>query len=414
MTQSSLIDPASTTKNSPQTLSVLSLMMFLQYAVWGVWLPILSKYLLADVGQGGLGFTQGQIGIILGTAASLGAITAPFIAGQVADRIMNAERALALLLLFGGVANIALSQVTTFYPFLFVAIVYSVLYMPTLSLSNSIAFQNLKNSQATFPPVRLWGTVGWVVLSALFPLVYLTATSEAENNRRIPHALIVSGAISIAYGLFAWFALPKTPPRRDAVDTFAFVKAFALLKNPAFLTITLVALPIAMIHQCYFFRAAPYFESIGVPTNYLGMVMGIGQASEIFFLLILGLILRKIGFKGLLMLGVAAYAVRFGIFAIGTPLWAMIAAQILHGLCYGCFFAGSFILVEKLAGADFKSSAQTVFGIVILGLGPILAGVYNGYIGNDFRTFWTAQAAIALVSLVVLFVAFPRRIEPAA
>jgi nucleoside transporter len=399
-------------KNSPATIAVLSVMMFLQYAVWGVWLPYMATYMLADVAQGGLGFTLGQMGTILGLAGSIGAVTAPFIAGQVADRIMNAERALAILLILGGVVNVLLAYATSFNQFLVLATVYSILYMPTLSLSNSIAFANLKNSEKTFPPVRLWGTVGWVVASTAFSFAWLASGNAITDTTRISHALIVSGAMSVVYALFALVALPKTPPKKDG-NSLAFVKAFGLLKNPAFLSIVIVALPIAMIHQCYFFRAAPFFESIGVSKQYLGLVLGVGQASEIFFLLIVGLILQRVGFKGLLMLGAAAYALRFGLFSIGGPKELMIAAQVLHGLCYGCLFAGSFMLVAKIAGSDFKHSAQTVFGIVILGLGPILAMFYNSWVSEDFGPFWMTQAAVAAVSFVLLLVLFPKKIEAA-
>jgi MFS family permease len=174
-----------------------------------------------------------------------------------------------------------------------------------------------------------------------------------------------------------------------------------------------------MIHQCYFFRAGPFFENaIGVAKSNIGPVMAIGQASEIFFLLILGFFIKRLGYKWVLIMGCAAYTARFGIFALGTPGALVIASQALHGLCYGCFFAGSFLLVEKLAGADFRHSAQTVFGIMILGLGPILAGFYNEHVlervsngGTDYGPLWAVQAAVAAAAMLVLIVAFPSRLR---
>lgn len=394
----------------------LSVMMLLQYAVWGMWLQYVAVYLNAAVDQGGLGFSQTQISWILGLAASIGAVSAPFIAGQVADRIMNAERALAALLLLGGAANIVLAKTTTFWPFLGVSIVYSVLYMPTLSLTNSICFQNLSAPEKQFPPIRLWGTIGWIAASLGFSRFWLNTPDATENTRRIADALVASGVLSLLYGVYAFVALPKTPPQPSSRHPLAFLEAFALLKNPAFLVVTLVALPIAMIHQVYFIRGGIFFtQAVGVAEKNLGYVFGIGQASEIFFLLVLGHILKKTGYKGVLMLGCLAYAVRFGIFAIGEPHWFVVASQVLHGLCYGCFFAGSFLLVEKIAGESIRHSAQTVFGIIILGLGPILAGVYNPQVlgrfdrpdhTTDYRGVWAVQSGVAVVSLLILGAAF--------
>ncbi|MGN6724345.1 MAG: MFS transporter [Tepidisphaeraceae bacterium] len=393
----------------------LSVMMLLQYAVWGLWMPILAAYLGTPVAGGGLGFSSAQIGWILGTAGSLGAVAAPFIAGQAADRYLNAERALALLLLVGGGLNIWLASVTQFTPFLLVSVAYSIVYMPTLSLTNSIAFQNLDDPERRFPPIRLWGTAGWAAASTGFTWLWLNSGNDATNTHRIADALRLSGALSIAYAGFALFLLPATPPKKDGENPFAFLKAFALLRNRTFLLVTLVALPIAMIHQVYFIRAAPFLvDAVGVPKRYLGLVMGIGQASEAAFLLLLGMFIKRLGYKWVLTLGCLAYAVRFGIFALGTPPALVIASQALHGLCYGCFFAGSFLLVDKIATADIRHSAQTVFGIIILGVGPILASVYNGAAlgqfdhagGTQYGGVWGIESLVALGAAGVLVAMF--------
>lgn len=429
----------------------LSVMMFLQYAVWGIWLPYIANYLGASVTEGGLGFTGAQIGWVLGLAGASGALCAPFIGGQIADRYLNAERALAILLLIGGAINIALAYTTNYYTFLFLSIAYSVVYMPTLSLTNSIAFQNLPDPEKQFPPIRLWGTIGWIVASVSFTTLWLGYSGHVDwleksrllsspsvntvladdaamtqamlmdktvNTQRVAHALILSGLISFVYAVYALAALPKTPPKQNVAHPLAFMEAFGLLRNRAFLVVTLVALPIAMIHQCYFFRAGPFFENaIGVAKSNIGPVMAIGQASEIFFLLVLGYFIKRLGYKWVLILGCCAYMVRFGIFALGTPAALVIASQALHGLCYGCFFAGSFLLVEKLAGEDFRHSAQTVFGMIILGLGPILAGFYNQEVlervsdgGVRYGPLWSVQAVVALVAMLILLVGFPQRI----
>lgn len=421
---SATLQPATVPPIRSWVMIPLSVMMFLQYAVWGVWLPYLANYLGAPVEGGGLGFTQGQIGWILGLAGASGALTAPFIAGQVADRYLNAERALALLLLLGGVVIFVNASSREYSVFLTLAIAYSVLYMPTLSLTNSIAFSNLSDPEKLFPPVRLWGTIGWIAASNAFTMIWLATGDETVNTARIADALRVSGVLSVGYAVFALFVLPKTPPK-PAGNPLAFVEAFGLLRKWGFLLVTLVALPIAMIHQAYFFRVGPFYQNgVGLDLRFLGPVLSIGQVSEIFFLAILGLLIKRIGYRGVLMLGTAAYLLRFAIFAtagLGTPAYLLIAANALHGLCYGCFFAAAFLYVEKLAPTHVRHSAQTVFGIVILGVGPILAGFYNQSVdawavalgipegfGRGFTGFWTIQAAIAAVCFGVLFALFPK------
>jgi MFS family permease len=151
----------------------LSLMMFLQYAVWGVWLPYLANYLMGKTDQGGLGFTGAQVGWILGLAASIGAVSAPFLAGQIADRFINAEKYLALLLISGGIVKFITASVHDYHTFIAVSIIYSVLYMPTLALTNSIAFAHLDRPEKQFPAVRVWGTIGWIIASNAFPLLWL-------------------------------------------------------------------------------------------------------------------------------------------------------------------------------------------------------------------------------------------------
>jgi len=407
-------------------------MMFLQYAVWGVWLPYLANYLMGKTDEGGLGFTGAQVGWILGLAASIGAVSAPFLAGQIADRFMNAEKYLALLLVLGGAVKFVTASVHDYHTFILLSILYSVLYMPTLALTNSIAFAHLDNPEKRFPAIRVWGTIGWIVASNAFPLLWLQShlhltiyppfiegVDKPNATALWADCLRVAGVLAIIYGVWAAFALPSTPPTKTRVNQFAFAKAFALLKHRGFLMVTLVSLPIAMIHQVYFIRTGPFIESLGFAKAHVGSILSIGQISEIFFLTILGFLLARLGYKWTLALGCLAYAIRFALFAITTPeiKWLMPAATVLHGLCYGCFFAGAFIYVERVATPDIRHSAQTVFGIIILGVGPVLAGLYNQYLDHlqlpsaagpvfDYRTFWFIQSAMAAASMLILVALF--------
>jgi nucleoside transporter len=425
----------SPSSSSSSSSPLLCMMMFLQYAVWGVWLPYLANYLGAPTAEGGLGFSGAQIGWILGLAGSIGAVSAPFLAGQIADRFINAEVYLGLLLIGGGIVKYITASATDYHNFLWLSILYSILYMPTLALTNSIAFAHLRDPENQFPRVRVWGTIGWIVASNAFPLIwlqtnlrftalppFLEGTPLADNVARLADCLRVSGMIAVGYGLFAMLALPRTPPKRDAENPLAFAKAFALLLHPGFLVVTLVALPISMIHQVYFIRTGPFLtDALNFDVSRVGPIMSIGQVSEIFFLAILGWFIASLGYRWTLALGCLAYFIRFALFAIATEQTRglVVAANALHGLCYGCFFAGAYIYVERVSAADIRHSAQTVFAIIILGLGPVLAGFYNqwldrftrvsevdGALVQSYPELWWVQAGIAAASLVLLVVAF--------
>ncbi|MCY2951366.1 MAG: MFS transporter [Planctomycetota bacterium] len=395
-------------------------MMFLQYAVQGVWMPLLPNYLLPSPEKGGLGFTGAQVGWILALAGAIGAFLAPFIAGQLADRYLNGERALGLLLLVSGIGYFITAYQTTFVPFLIFAIVCSIAYQPTLSITNSVAFANLQDPERRFPPLRMLGTVGFIGATILFPMVWLRGVDEVEKTARIGDSLKVAGVMSIAYAAFCVVLLPKTPPKKNGGNPLAFVEAFALLRHPGFAVIMLLALPIAVIHSAFFMRMAPFLkDAIGVKQEYVTSAMAIGQASEIFCLLALGFLLKRLGYKVVLAIGIAAYLVRFVIFAVGWPGPLVIAAIALHGVGFACFLAAAYVYVERVAPPDARHSVQTVFGIVVLGLGPVLSGFYNQYWDRfshladgvkvqDYSQFWWTQAAIAALTLLLLAALFPK------
>ncbi len=433
MTDSSL---SAAEKVEPKSAGVrLSVMMFLQYAVWGVWLTILGRYLTSPVTDGGLGFTPGQMGWILGLAGSIGAVASPFIAGQLADRIMNAERALGLLLLIGGGVQWALAYQTSYSAWVVMSITYSVLYMPTLALTNSMAMANLSDSEKKFPFVRAFGTIGWMAASIAFPLIYmkydirvvsywpfLDGTPRADEIAQIRVAMIISGIMSLGYGVYSLLLLPATPPKPDARRPLAFAEAFNLLTRPGFIPVLVAALMIAMIHQVYFFRTGNYItEHLKMPAGDVQPSMAIGQISEIAVLAVFGLFLKRIGYKWVLVLGALSYAARYALFGIAESPLTMKVAMLLHGFNYGFFFAGSFLLVNRISPPDIRHSTQTAYGIIILGLGPVLAGLYNELLSSlftqrigelavtDYRGLWFTQAGVAAAAMIVLIVAFRER-----
>jgi len=398
-------------------------MMFLQYAVWGFWLPILARYLQAPVEDGGLGFSQTQVNLILGFAAASGALTAPFLAGQLADRYFSTERFLAFLCIAGGIVQFVIASQDSFVAWLVLATVYSICFQPTVALSNSLAFANLKDANNEFPFVRVWGTIGWIAASWFFPMVWLQsnlsfqlmppffAGDEYPNaTERLVHAMYFSGAASFIYAGFCFF-LPHTPPKKEGVEPLAFLKAFRLMKRRSFAVLVIASLPISVIHQIYFAQTAPFLsQQLGIQDSYIGPAMSIGQFAEIIVIAFLGLMLTKLGFRTTMCIGGAAYVLRYAIFGtVDLPVPVIIASQALHGFCFSCFFAAAFIYVDRIADIDVRHSAQTVFGIIILGGGPMLAGPFmwlltrlfgdaNGVL--DYSTLWYILAVVGLVTTI--------------
>ena len=405
----------------------LGTMMFLQFAIWGAWLPLTARYLSATVAEGGLGFSGSEIGMILGLAGSIGAIVSPFIAGQFADRYFSTERILSFLVITGGIVKWYTATRTDYESWLWLSILYSVLYMPTLALSNSVAFSHIDDSENTFPKIRVWGTIGWIAASWAFPMIwlqqdlsfqlmppFLSGDEVPGVTARLADALKFSGIISLIYGAFC-FLLPNTPPKADAVENLAFKKAFNLFSNKSFLVLVLASLGVSIIHQIYFLQTGPFLSSIGIKDSSIGPAMTIGQFAEIATMAYLGFFLKRLGFKKVITIGIFAYFARYMIFGTSfLPTWVMVMSQAFHGFCFAFFFAAGFIYVDKLADDDVRHSAQTVFGIIIFGGGPVVGGWLSGYLQNiytldgvfNYSSFWYTLAGIGLVVTLLFYSSF--------
>ena len=414
---------------SASPIRLLQLMMFLQFAVYGLWLPLAARFLSAPISDGGLGFSDGQIGYIIAVAGAVGAIASPFIAGQIADRFFSTEKFLGTLILVSGGLKFVTAYQTSFSAWLILSMLYALFYMPTLALCNSLAMTHLNDPKQQFPAVRVWGTIAWIVVSWTFPMFWLQSNLQfqwlppffqGETVPLAPGRMIdsfkVSGVLSIAYGLYCWTCLPPTPPKREATQKWAFARAFGLVRKRSFAVLLGVALPISITHFFYFMQTSKFLAARGLSDALIMPVMSIGQFAEIAIIACLGLGLKRLGFRTVMSLGASCYALRYFLFgSANAPLSVLIGAQALHGFCFAGFFAASFIYIDRIAPRDVRHSVQTVFMLVMFGLGPLIAGQLNGILsrqfsslegGLDYARFWNTAGAIALVASLLFALLF--------
>ncbi|OFW42635.1 MAG: nucleoside:proton symporter [Acidobacteria bacterium RIFCSPLOWO2_12_FULL_67_14b] len=392
----------------------LAVMMFLEYLIWGSWLPLLALYLV-----GVLGFSGGQIGWIFATQA-IACIAGLYFGGQIADRMVSTEKLLSVLHLVGGLAMFALAYQTTFWPFFGVMLIYQLAYMPTMSLTNAICFHHVADAQRDFGRLRLWGTIGWIAAS--WPFVFILAGKMgADLNAALSSIFTVAGLASVALAAFS-LTLPPTPPAKREGAASAPMEALKLLRDPTMLVLFVATLMDALVHQCYFQWTSPFLQQAGLAENWIMPAMSVGQIAEIASMAILGATLARFGWRWTLTLGVLAHAARFFVFAIGDPLWLMVAINVVHGMCYAFFFAAVYIYVDERCPRDARASAQGLFNLVILGVGPFAGSLLWGWLGDVFRTpeglvdfsrLFLAPASLALAAALLLALAFHPQRKPA-
>ena len=388
-----------TNLQSPQTLK-LWLMMALQFFIWGAWLPLIFGYLGAD----GLGFSPNQQTWIL-IAFPVAAIIAMFFSNQFADRNFAAEKFLGVSHFIGGISILSLYFVTDFWPFCILMWVHCLFYVPTISITNAIAFNAMKDAQKEFGIVRMGGTIGWIV--AAWPLFFLLTDAESAK-----YTYVIAGIASLVLAGYS-FTLPHTPPNKSA-DGLAWLKALKSLAVPFVLVLWLVTMVDAMVHDLYFMWTGEFLEHIGIPKKYVMPIMSIGQVAEIGTMVVLGFFLKRLGWKTTMTIGILGHAIRFGIFAFAPFPGLVIAANVLHGVCYAFFFATVYIFVDEYLPQDVRSSTQGLFNLMILGLGPIVARILAPSLAarylpkgeENYQALFTIPCVIAAVSAVILMIAF--------
>ena len=394
---------------NPTVTLKLSVMMFLQFFIWGAWFVTLGTFLSKNMGASGF-----QIGQAFGTQ-SWGAIIAPFFIGLIADRFFNAEKILGMLHLLGAVFMFLLARAdsfSTFYPYVFL---YMISYMPTLALVNSIAFRQMKDPAREFSRIRVFGTIGWVVAGLCISYVFSWDATASIDQGQLKNTFYLAGICSAILGLMS-FILPATPPVKNEGEKIGIrellgLEALQLLKDRNFavffISSVLICIPLAF----YYANANPFLVDSGMnnPTG----TMTLGQISEIFFMIVLPLFFKKYGFKKTIIAGMLAWCIRYILFAYGdagSSAWMLISGIVLHGICYDFFFVSGQIYTDAKAGHRYKSAAQGMITLATYGLGMLVGFTISGKIveiySGDWQMIWLLPAIFSAVVLLLFLVSF--------
>ena len=396
----------------------LSVMMFLQFFVWGSWFVTLGAFL-----GNNLNATGAETAMAFSTQ-SWGAIIAPLLVGLVADRYFNAERVLGLLHLTGAGLMFLLYGADDFGGFYSLLLAYMICYMPTLALVNSVAFRQLSDTAAQFGKIRLWGTIGWIVAGLMISFAFSWDSQQGVAEGLLKNTFMMAGIASLVLGVFS-FTLPNTPPvpaknESSGVRQALGLDALSVLsdRNLAlfFGMSVLICIPLAFYYQ----YASPFLIESGV-SNPTGK-MTLGQVSEVLFMLMLPVFLTRYGIKFTLLIGMFAWALRYLLFAYGNAdelVWMFIVGIALHGVCYDFFFVAGQIYTDSKAGEQFKSSAQGLLTLATYGLGMLIGFWAAGKIADQYasdsigrwETIWLYPAGSALLVAIVFLYAFKDRLS---
>jgi MFS family permease len=436
-------------------------MMVLQFFIWGAWLPLIFGY-LPSLGfsaekppaqlEGFFNLLPGFLQVLFSEQAMIlnafpiAAIVGMFFSNQFADRNFAAQRFLSFSHVVGGLAILGCGFTKSFWPFYGLMLLHCLLYVPTISITNSIAFANMKDAQKEFGIIRMGGTIGWILAAWPFVFIFVDwskvpALSEAGFTGWIGAVFgnpltgdaakgltrwtyVVAGVASMLLALLS-LTLPHTPPKKageGGAQSLAWLEAVKLLKHPFVLILWIVTFADSFVHNCYFnwtgqfLGATPEAGGVGIEARWIMPIMSIGQVAEILTMFILGATLVKLGWKTTMVIGILGHAARFAVYAFFPQSASfIITVQVLHGVCYAFFFATVYIFVDAYFPKDVRSSAQGLFNVMVLGLGALVANsicpflLQNKFTDDgvvDFKGLFLVPCVVGLAAAVVLAIAF--------
>ncbi|MCC6950713.1 MAG: MFS transporter [Phycisphaerales bacterium] len=423
-------EPGST--SSGGAVSRLSVMMFLQFFVWGSWYVSMTGFLNKE-GMGGLTAAAYSVGPIA-------AIIAPFFLGLIADRFFATERVLGVMHVLGGVALCAIPYMAKgfdaakdgsafMHPAILLMLAHMLCYMPTLGLTTSVSFHNLPNREKQFPLVRVWGTIGWIVGN--IAVSYLPGKDESA------YQFYMGGAAAVVLGLYS-FSLPHTPaPAKGKAVSFGDIvglDSLKLLARPSYAIFIICSFLLCIPLAGYYAQARNFVEATGSVVNDSAVfTMSFGQMSEIFFMLVMPLCFARLGVKWMLAVGMLAWVVRYGLFAGAWDqkiTWMVLSGVILHGICYDFFFVTGMIYVDQAANKEIRSQAQGFLVLVTQGLGMFIGAQAFGKLVGKFTTpgvpplkdvvawkdiwLWPCLFAAGILVIFVLLFRNPKKPQDAA
>ncbi|HEV8286607.1 MAG TPA: nucleoside permease [Chitinophagaceae bacterium] len=390
---------------------LLSLMMFLQYFIWGSWYVTMGTYMGEHLHSTGI-----QVGAAY-SALAIATMISPFFIGMIADRFFAAQRIMGILHLFGALLLFLATKISGNVAFYWVILLYSLLYMPTIALSNSIAFYQMSDPGKQFPWIRVFGTLGWIVAGLIIGGLKIEPTA---------YTFMIAAGVSAALGLLS-FILPNTPPKGRSVSSASKAlgaEAFVLFKSKPYLIFFIAAILVCIPLSFYYGWANPFLNELKVE-NAAGK-MTLGQFSEALFILAIPFLFNRIGVKKMLLMGMSAWILRYICFAYGDTganMWMLYAGIVLHGVCYDFFFVTGYMYTEKKAGEKIKSAAQGLFTFATYGLGMFIGTLISGKVvdkyivteGHNWKGIWFVPAYIALAVLLyfILFFREKRQIQVA-
>ena len=403
----------------------LTIMSFFQFFVWGAWLITVANYWFGTKNWDGA-----QFGAIFSTMG-IASIFMPTLCGIIADRWVNAEKLYGILHILGGLTLFYVPQIANPTDFFWVILVAMIFYMPTIALSNSVAYNALKNGGLDvvkdFPPIRVWGTVGFIV--AMW-ITNLTGNKASENQ------FYIAAIAAIALGIYS-FTLPKCTPEGKTAESKSFIdlmglssfKLFANYKLALFFLFSMFLGAALQLTNAYgdvylddFKRLPEYADSLVV--KYSTLIMSISQISETLFILAIPFFLKRFGIKQVMLFSMVAWVLRFGLFAFGNPgdgLWMIIVSCIVYGMAFDFFNISGSLFVETSTDSKIRSSAQGLFMMMTNGFGAIFGSITSGYIiekyfttaeGKDWHNIWLTFAAYAAVITIAFAILFKHKHDP--